>query len=69
MSDDRTNAGTSARLHFTADNYEKDGEHFATCRCGQGFGPLLDIESLLDEAMAHAYWAGREDADSVSSDV
>lgn len=48
-----------SKMGFDMDD---DGFSWVECGCGTVLGPAPDQETLLDMAMEHAYWAGREEA-------
>lgn len=39
---------------------EEDGWFYPECSCGQGTGPVLDLETAVDFLMGHAVEKGRE---------
>lgn len=50
----------SIEQHMSAESaFEKDGTGFyvPTCACGWAFGPVPDLETLVDVLMQHAYEA------------
>ena len=50
--------------HYSVNGIEQDESGFFgfTCKCGLIVDGFPDEETLLDEALAHGYNAGQEDA-------